>query len=214
LIVEIVAGVAIVVAVGFIWHGISGTLFPPASPVTASPIRTKQKLQPVAARPATAPALGAASSASASAKAAQPANASAATPNAKLLSSQPAPKATVPASVTKESKLSLEVVAPAANPEGSRKAPASAPVLIPVKIVAQAQPALPEWAKGLDLDDVVKLDATIDEKGNLAATKVLSGARPLQRAAQDAVQLWIFEPAQLGGKPVSTHLILVVEFQR
>ena len=42
----------------------------------------------------------------------------------------------------------------------------------------------------------------------------MSGPRLLERAAEQAVQLWIFEPAQLGGKPTATHMILTVEFQR
>lgn len=85
---------------------------------------------------------------------------------------------------------------------------------VPARIVSQVQPAFPSWAKSLDVDGVVKLDALIDEKGNVAQTKVLSGPRPLQHAAQQAVGLWIFEPAQSDGKPTATHMVLTVEFQR
>jgi outer membrane biosynthesis protein TonB len=60
----------------------------------------------------------------------------------------------------------------------------------------------------------VKLDALIDEEGNLKETRVLSGPRALQHAAKQAVGLWIFEPAQLNGKPTASHLMLTVEFQR
>jgi TonB family protein len=60
----------------------------------------------------------------------------------------------------------------------------------------------------------VTLDATIDEKGNIAQTKVLSGPRQLQHAAEQAVGLWEFAPAESGGKPVSSHMTLTVEFQR
>lgn len=85
---------------------------------------------------------------------------------------------------------------------------------IPAKIIAQAPPAIPSWAKGLDLDPVVQLDAVIDANGNLKATKALSGPRILQGAAKRAVALWIFEPALTDGKPTSTHMVLTVEFQR
>ena len=85
---------------------------------------------------------------------------------------------------------------------------------IPAKIIAQAPPAIPSWAKGLDLDPVVQLDAVIDANGNLKATKALSGPRILQGAAKRAVALWIFEPALTDGKPTATHMVLTVEFQR
>src|SRR5271163_965263 len=85
---------------------------------------------------------------------------------------------------------------------------------IPARIVAQPAPAIPSWAKGLDTDGVVKVDALIDEKGNLRATKALSGPRVLQHEAERAVALWIFEPALTDGKPTATHMVLTVQFQR
>ena len=85
---------------------------------------------------------------------------------------------------------------------------------IPARIVAQPPPAIPSWAKGLDTDGVVKVDALIDEKGNLRSTKALSGPRALQHEAERAVALWIFEPALTDGKPTATHMVLTVQFQR
>lgn len=90
----------------------------------------------------------------------------------------------------------------------------STTVTVPAKIVSQSLPSIPPWAKGLDMDAVVQLDALIDEKGNVAQTKPLSGPRMLQRAAEQAVALWIFEPALSDGKPTSTHMVLTVQFQR
>ncbi len=90
----------------------------------------------------------------------------------------------------------------------------SAGETIPARIISQAPPAIPSWAKGLDLDPVVQLDAVIDANGNLKATKALSGPRILQGEAKRAVALWIFEPALTDGKPTTTHMVLTVEFQR
>jgi periplasmic protein TonB len=84
----------------------------------------------------------------------------------------------------------------------------------PAKIVSQAPPAIPPWARGLDMDGVVTLDALIDEKGNVVETKPLSGPRLLQPAAERAVALWIFEPALSNGKPTATHMVLTVQFQK
>jgi len=86
--------------------------------------------------------------------------------------------------------------------------------VIPAKIVSQSLPSIPSWATGLDTDAVVQLDAVIDEKGNVAQTRPLSGPRVLQRVAEQAVALWIFEPALSDGKPTATHMVLTVQFQR
>lgn len=85
---------------------------------------------------------------------------------------------------------------------------------IPAKIVSEIQPIYPSWAKELDVTGVVTLDATIDARGQVIQTKPLSGPRELQHAAQQAIGLWIFEPARSNGVPVVSHLTLTVEFQR
>jgi outer membrane biosynthesis protein TonB len=85
---------------------------------------------------------------------------------------------------------------------------------IPAKIVSKTQPEIPAWAEGLDIDPVVKLDALIDEKGNLVEAKPISGPRMLQASAQRAVALWVFEPGLSDGKPAATHMTLTVEFQK
>jgi protein TonB len=86
--------------------------------------------------------------------------------------------------------------------------------IIPAKILSQSLPSIPPWAKGLDMDGIVQLDALIDENGNVAEVKPMSGPRLLQRAAERAVALWIFQPALSAGKPTATHIVLTVQFQR
>jgi hypothetical protein len=100
------------------------------------------------------------------------------------------------------------------TPEQANRHHAKAGETIPARIVAQPAPAIPPWAKGLDTDGVVKVDALIDEKGNLRSSKALSGPRMLQHEAERAVALWIFEPALTDGKPTATHMVLTVQFQR
>ncbi len=85
---------------------------------------------------------------------------------------------------------------------------------VPAKIVSQEPPSIPAWATGLDSDEVVKLDALIDEKGNVVETKIISGPRILQHEAERAVALWVFEPALSDGKPVATRMVLTVQFQK
>ncbi len=85
--------------------------------------------------------------------------------------------------------------------------------LVPAKILSQAPPAIPSWAKKLDLNPVVQLDAVIDSNGNLVSTRPISGPRILYGEAQRAVALWVFQPAMNDGEPTTTHLTLTVEFQ-
>jgi TonB family protein len=89
---------------------------------------------------------------------------------------------------------------------------ASGGVSVPAQVLSQPQPTLPLWAVGVQLDGVVTLDVTIDERGNVAGAQVVSGPRALQREAERAIGLWEFSPAQSGGKPVPSHLRLSVEF--
>jgi hypothetical protein len=84
----------------------------------------------------------------------------------------------------------------------------------PPEIVSQTPPSIPSWAKDLDVAQVVKLDALIDEKGNLVETKPISGPRVLQSAAERAVELWVFEPALSDGKPVAARMVLTVQFTK
>lgn len=99
-------------------------------------------------------------------------------------------------------------------PGKSKDTIASAGGLIPAKILSQAQPGIPAWAKTLDLNPVVQLDAAIDSHGNLTSARPISGPRILYGEAKRAVALWIFQPATRDGKPAATHMTLTVEFQR
>ncbi len=99
-------------------------------------------------------------------------------------------------------------------PSGNARGKAADGGNAPAKILSQAAPAIPKWAKKLDLNPVVQLDAVIDANGNLKSTRPISGPRILQGEAQRAVALWVFQPAMVDGKPATAHLVLTVEFQR
>ena len=49
---------------------------------------------------------------------------------------------------------------------------------VPAQIISEPQPAFPPWAKALELDGVVKLDALIDEKGNLEEVNLCQAHEP------------------------------------
>jgi len=232
--VGIVASVLLAVALGFAWHSHRSTIRS-KNLASAAVAQAKQNAQAATAQstPGTAgksggeieaPAHGNNSGAT-PAQAAQKiqvqrgaSSASVAVANNVTASSVPSG---TPSVVTSSApKLEARESAPDADqetPEQARRRHARGPnggETIPARIVAQPAPAIPPWAKGLDTDGVVKVDAVIDEKGNLRSSKALSGPRLLQHEAERAVALWIFEPALMDGKPTATHMVLTVQFQR
>jgi periplasmic protein TonB len=135
----------------------------------------------------------------------------AAQPDAPLVRTQPVKSE----SVELRSSRSREDDGAASGSASSRRRSspeASGTGIVPAQVLSQPQPTLPPWAVGVQLDGVITLDVTIDESGNMAGAKVISGPRALQREAERAIGLWEFSPAQSDGKPVPSHLRLSVEF--
>lgn len=66
----------------------------------------------------------------------------------------------------------------------------------------QAPPVYPQAAKTARTTGVVKVELTIDEKGDVAMVQKTSGPMMLQEAAKDAVRKWKFRPFVRGGQPV------------
>jgi hypothetical protein len=228
--VGIAASLLLVIALGFAWHAHRNTVRSKARAAAAiAKANQNAKTQtPMSAGNSgaeiEAPAHGNNSGAT-PAQAAQKIQSQVGTPNGSISATNNATASSVPSagpSVVASGAAKLEARARAPNgeqetPEQARRHPARGPnggETIPARIVAQPAPAIPSWAKGLDTDTVVKVDALIDEKGNLRSSKALSGPLFLQHEAERAVALWIFEPALTDGKPTATHMVLTVQFQR
>jgi hypothetical protein len=205
--VGIAAAVLVAVALGLIWRANSGSsprkINPPPA-VTAQPAP-----QPVAAPPSQTLAAAAAAAVnnvpSPSAQQGQKIPSSTGTPSSNdsaTLGSEPTAIDPEPAPTATEHAVHRKAEEP------------SEAKTIPAKIVSQTQPSLPPWATGLDADPVVQVEVSIDEKGNVVETKAVSGPRLLQASAQRAVGIWIFEPALSDGKPIASHMVVTVEFQK
>jgi hypothetical protein len=223
--VGIAAAVLIVAALGFAWHAKRAFSRRASNHSDAVSAQPAPHVQPLSSQPSPTPAATAATSATATSAAASPAatlpaNAATAapangTPTAANIKAPPPSAAPAPAnSASKVANNYADGTATLAQARHHKSKDPSVGETIPAKILSQAPPAIPSWAKKLDLDPVVRLDAVIDEKGNLKATKPLSGPRILQGEAARAVALWIFQPAMTDGKPTTTHMVLTVEFQR
>ena len=66
----------------------------------------------------------------------------------------------------------------------------------------QTPPIYPPAAKSIRATGVVKVEVTVDEKGDVAAVEKTSGPSLLQNAAKDAIKKWRFKPFVRDGQPV------------
>lgn len=66
----------------------------------------------------------------------------------------------------------------------------------------RVNPVYPQQAKTIRQTGVVKVEFTIDEKGQVASVQKLSGPTLLKNAAEDAVKKWKFKPFLRDGQPV------------
>jgi len=71
----------------------------------------------------------------------------------------------------------------------------------------------PALARAVRVQGLVIIEATIDEKGNVESARVLKGEPLLNQAVLDAVRLWRFTPALLGGVPVPVVMTVTVDFR-
>ncbi|HXA76242.1 MAG TPA: TonB family protein [Candidatus Acidoferrales bacterium] len=205
------AAALIVVALFFVWRAMRDVFIHPSdAPAASATTQPKSTATLAPAADASAPIVPTASgptippTAARSVKAPQPIV-------------MPAPKATratrAPAEAQLESNRDEATAGRSAAASAGRiPEAAGAAEIIPARVVSQPQPTLPPWAHDLELDGVVTMDVTINQTGNVTKTKVLSGPRALQHEAARALSLWQFVPAQSGGKPISSHITLSVEF--
>ena len=66
----------------------------------------------------------------------------------------------------------------------------------------QQAPVYPPAAKSMRATGVVKVEVTVDEKGDVADVQKTSGPSLLQGAAKDAIKKWKFKPFVRDGQPV------------
>jgi len=90
--------------------------------------------------------------------------------------------------------------APAAEPASDK------PVDLGSSLLAYAtdkpSPVIPPAARAMHTSGVVRVDVTIDEKGDVVDVQKTSGPGLLQGAAKDAIKKWKFKPYKRNGQPV------------
>lgn len=89
--------------------------------------------------------------------------------------------------------------------------PAEGEVQRPRKIFGQA----PWFPKGPDSYGKLVLEAVIDEEGCVRNIRVCRSLGPsMDRATQETLSKWVFQPASLDGKPVAVYYTLTVTFTK
>jgi TonB family protein len=82
------------------------------------------------------------------------------------------------------------------------------------KALSLPKPDYPAEAKAAGTEGVVVIQVTIDELGNVAEARAVSGPRILQEPAVNAALQAKFSPTRLNGEPVKVTGVLVFNFGR
>jgi periplasmic protein TonB len=82
----------------------------------------------------------------------------------------------------------------------------------PPRQIVHVPPDYPIIAQKGRIEGVVEVDALIDEQGNVAQARAVSGPAMLMPAAVKAVMKWKYEPTYLDGMAVSIEMKVEVSF--
>jgi TonB family protein len=75
------------------------------------------------------------------------------------------------------------------------------------------KPRYPEEAKDSRIQGIVILECVISKEGKVVDVRVLRSVPGLDKAAQDAVRQWLYEPTLLDGQPVPVIMTVTVNFR-
>jgi protein TonB len=90
---------------------------------------------------------------------------------------------------------------------------ATAPDVVPPRLIFQAQPEYPEAARRARLQGAVLLQAVIGTSGLVEDVRIVSSASPLfEEAAIRALQQWRYAPATLARRAVRVYLTVTMNF--
>ena len=107
----------------------------------------------------------------------------------------------------------LLCVGVAAAPRPSDETVVRTPSMPESKLLRKVDPEYPSVALQNRIQGTVRFNAMIGKDGHVEYLRLLSGHPLLVRAAQKAVQQWIYRPTLLGDQPVRVITIIEVHFQ-
>lgn len=100
----------------------------------------------------------------------------------------------------------------AAPPPDPKPAPRQGGDVVLPRLISSVAPVYPSLAAANHVEGDVKIQAEIDARGRVTATRVISGPILLRGAAVNAVRQWKYSPATLDGKPIVARYSVTVRF--
>jgi TonB family protein len=97
-------------------------------------------------------------------------------------------------------------------PEADKMAQIVAGGALNSSVTRKPQPRYPAEAKSARAQGVVVVQVVVDESGNVASAKAVSGHRLLQGASEEAARKAKFEPVKLCGRPVKVSGVITYNF--
>ena len=82
------------------------------------------------------------------------------------------------------------------------------------RLISSVMPNYPLAAKEAGIQGDVVVQATIDQRGNVADMKIVSGPIMLRQPALDALRRWKYSPTTLNGSPISLQMLVTIKFSR
>jgi len=79
--------------------------------------------------------------------------------------------------------------------------------------IKRVEPVYPANAREAKQSGVVRVEVSIDERGNVTSVQALSGPPMLRGAALAAARGWRFKPSTIGGAPVKTSSVIDFNFK-
>jgi TonB family protein len=108
----------------------------------------------------------------------------------------------------------VEVPIGATQPtEPPAKAVRQSPGVVMGSAIKKVDPVYPSTARSAGQSGAVKVEVSINERGDVISARALSGPALLQGAAISAARAWKFKASTLGGVPVTTTTTIVFNFK-
>jgi len=80
-------------------------------------------------------------------------------------------------------------------------------------LIFHVDPQYPRGSNQMEIEEIVKLRATVGENGQITDVKRISGPMPLIPAAMSAIREWRYAPTLLSGRPVKTEADVTIVFR-
>ncbi|HEY7547817.1 MAG TPA: energy transducer TonB, partial [Blastocatellia bacterium] len=103
---------------------------------------------------------------------------------------------------------------PPTQPQVQQPKPIVRSIILQGTAINRVYPQYPPLARTANVSGAVVVEVTIDEQGNVAAARVLSGHPLLRDVCLSAARAWKWRPTMLNGSPVKVIGTITFNFQK